>query len=149
MKIALIFLISISFFISCTNNDVFSHTKEIENSIWIYDDPFTASFKIMDTLGYDIFLSVNHGNYYPFENIYIKITDDFSGEISTDTVSIDLADEYGVWKGKGSSNRKHNTLLRNEFSFPDTGIYNIKIEQFTRTDSLREVEQIAVFIKRS
>jgi len=149
MKNTLIFLITISFFISCTNNDVLSHTKEIDNSIWTYNDPFTASFKIMDTLGYDIFFSVNHGNYFPFENLYLRITDDFSGESSTDTINIDLSDNYGIWKGKGSSSRKYNTLLRKEFSFPDTGIYNIKIEQFTRTDSLREVEQVAVFIKRT
>ena len=149
MKHTLLILISVFFLSSCAEKDVFRHSKDIDNSIWKYDDPMSASFEIIDTFVYDIYFLVNPGNYYPFENIYLRITDDFTGEAITDTVNIDLSDNYGVWKGKGSSIRKFSALLRREFRFPDTGIYNIKIEQFTRTDSLKEIEQVGILLKRS
>lgn len=148
MKYTYLLIIYVLFLASCTDV-VIRESKDIDNSIWLYNDPFSTNFEIRDTKAYDIFFSIKHGDYYPFENIYLRITDDFSGMTSTDTVNINLSDNYGVWKGKGSSVKNYTALLRREYRFPHTGFYNIKIEQFTRTDSLKEVEQVSVFLQRT
>jgi gliding motility-associated lipoprotein GldH len=82
--------------------------------------------------------------------LYLRITDDFIGKAKTDTVNINLADEYGVWSGKGfSKSRELHSILRKSFKFKSQKKYNFSIEQFSRQDSLNGIRSIEFNVLKS
>lgn len=146
------YTILLSFFalalISCGNKTIFSTEQKCENDIWLYSKPLQAEFKIEDTTKlYDIEFSLTHTDNYPFQNIYLSVNDDFAGKMLTDTVNINLSDEYGKWTGTGASDKKIHTFLRKSYKFPKAGSYNIGIQQFTRKDSLSQIKDIGFSVK--
>ena len=150
MKLSLPILFFLLLLYSCNNNTVFESIKEFPDRIWTYDDTFTSEFSIKnDTVHYDIYFGISHNENYPFQNIYLKITDNFTGSLNADTINIDLYDKSGMIKGKKYGSNYHlNTLLRKSFLFPKSGNYNIKIEQFTRKDSLEGVTEVDFLISK-
>lgn len=128
---------------SCKNKEVYSNELNCENDQWDMKNPLKAQFMINDsTKLYDIGISLIHSDEYPFQNIYLRVDDDFSGKLNVDTVNINLSDEYGKWIGKGTNEKKIQTLLRKSFKFHKNGNYNIKIEQFTRNEILKNIRKI-------
>jgi gliding motility-associated lipoprotein GldH len=142
-KIIIIFL-GLLVINSCSNEKIFTAEMKFDDGKWAYSEPLKGTFEIKDTLqSYDIELNINHKDDYPFQNIYLRITDDFTGTTVTDTVNINLADEYGVWSGKGiSKNRELNSILRKSFKFKSQEKYNFSIDQFSRPDSLNGIRSI-------
>ncbi len=141
MKYIPLFLLSVFLLIACNNNKVFKTQKELGNSIWTYSDVFRSVIPVKDIAEpYDIYFSIEHTENYPFQNIYLRISDDFHGKINIDTINFDLYDKYGIAKGKKhGKNYNVSILLRKSFKFKNPGDYKIEIEQFTRTDSLEGV----------
>ncbi len=133
---------------SCGNNHVVFVEKDLpDNNIWLYADFFNASFDVERNVPYDIYFGLEHTGDYPYENIYLRITDDFKEKKDTDIVSINLSNPYGIWYGKKSGDiYSFNTLLRKSFKFDKPGKHSIKIEQFTRKDSLEGVKAIKFYI---
>jgi len=138
-------------FISCNENHTYSFEKKIENNLWSYDDEVKFYPQIDDaSLLYDLSLQIKHGEFYSFENIYIRISDDFTGVLNVDTISFNLSNRNGFWIGTENNDYYDATfLLRKGFKFPKKGKYNFKIEQFTREDSLTEINSIKMFIDKS
>jgi gliding motility-associated lipoprotein GldH len=136
---------------SCNNNEVYSGEKKIKGNFWLYSDPLTGTFQISDTsISYDVLFELTHQNDYSFQNLYLRITDDFTGKLISDTVNINLADEYGVWIGKGiSENKKLSIPLRKAIKFKKLATYNYKIEQFSRSDTLRGISKIALVVRKA
>ena len=147
----IVILLGFLVFNSCSNNEIFTAEMKFAEDKWIYSEPFKGSFEIKDTAQtYDIMLNISHKDNYSFQNIYLRITDDFTGVTKTDTVNINLADEYGVWKGKGiSDNRSLDTTLRKKFRFKEKRNYSFNIEQFSRQDSLPGILNIEFLIQGS
>ena len=118
-----------------------------DNNIWAYADFFNASFDVERNVPYDIYFGLEHTDDYPYENIYLRITDDLKERKDTDIVSINLSNPYGIWYGKKNGDiYSFNTLLRKSFKFDKSGKHSIKIEQFTRKDSLEGVKAIKFYI---
>ena len=90
-------------FTACTNNGPFdSDFRTVKDLKWAKNQSFT--FALPDSLDhlYDIELSVRHDNVYPYRNLWL-ITDYFKeGRIvESDSVNVQLGDEYGNWSGSG------------------------------------------------
>lgn len=90
-------------FTACTNNGPFdSDFRTVKDLKWAKNQSFT--FALPDSLDhpYDIELSVRHDNAYPYRNLWL-ITDYFKeGRIvDSDSVNVQLGDEYGNWSGSG------------------------------------------------
>jgi len=151
MKALISFFIFLFVLSACNNDEIYKNTKKFPNEIWTYNDVFSSDFSIkQDTAHYDIFLGINHTENYPFQNIYLKITDDFTGSLNTDTININFYDKSGIIIGKKQGKNHYlNTLLRKSFKFPKSGNYSIKIEQLTRKDSLEGISDIKFKILQS
>lgn len=147
IKIIIIFF-GLLVFNSCSNKEIFTAEMKIDDGKWAYSEPFKGTFEIKDTSqSYDIQLNISHKDDYQFQNIYFRITDDFTGTTETDTVNINLADEYGVWSGKGiSKSRELHSILRKSFKFKSQKKYNFSIEQFSRQDSLNGMRSIELIV---
>ena len=138
-------------FSACNENHTFYSEKQFENKKWALTDLFSCEFEIkaLDQ-PYDISFNIAHNDNFPFENIYLKITDDFNGKEKSDTISINLSDKFGIWKGdKNGNNYSYSTLLRKSFKFKKEKNFNFKVEQFTRMDSLSGIEGIAFIINEA
>lgn len=147
----LIFLASLNLILfSCNNKEVYSTELNCGNEQWDMKNPLKAQFMIDDTTKlYDIGISLTHTDEYPFQNIYLRIVDDFTGKSIVDTININLSNEYGKWIGKGTNEKKIQTLLRKSFKFNKNGKYNIKIEQFTRNSILKDIRKIEFSVLES
>lgn len=150
-KRILFFLIIIFIFSSCEEKHFYQSKKEFDNYKWANSDKFISNVEINSIdKPFDIWFEINHNDNYPFENIYLRITDDFIGKIVTDTVNINLSNSYGIWTGKKSGKTiELKTILRKSYKFPKPGKYNIEIEQFTRVDSLSGVSSVGFFINEN
>lgn len=147
MKYLILFL---AFFIfSCGNNYYYESEKEFsEKEIWTFTDAFEAEFTIKASAPFDVYFELDHGDDYIFENIYLRITDDFKGKSETEIVNLNISDKNGLWKGKKSGNHySYKTLLRKAFTFQKPGKHLIKIEQFTRTDSLEGISKVRFYLE--
>lgn len=147
----LIFLASLNLILfSCNNKEVYITELNCGNEQWDMKNPLKAQFMIDDTTKlYDIGISLTHTDKYPFQNIYLRIVDDFTGKSIVDTININLSNEYGKWIGKGTNEKKIQTLLRKSFKFNKNGKYNIKIEQFTRNSILKDIRKIEFSVLES
>ncbi len=146
----LLFLL-LFFLISCENHTILSSEKDIENQVWTYRDTFSTDFSIKNNnIPYDIMLNIVYNDEYPFQNIYLRITDNFTGKKNIDTVNINLYNKYGMVKGeKRGKDYDLSTILRKSFKFPATKKYSIKIEQYTRNDSLQGVSAVNLYINKA
>lgn len=149
-KIIIIFF-GLLVFNSCSNEEIFTAEIKFDDGKWAYSEPFKGTFEIKDTSqSYDIQLNIRHKDDYQFQNIYLRITDNFTGTTETDTVNINLADEYGVWSGKGiSKSRELHSILRKSFMFDSQKKFNFSIEQFSRQDSLNGIRSIEFIVLKS
>ncbi len=148
MRYLLLFLLIFVF--SCGDNHYFYKEKEMdEDNIWTYDNYFQADFDVQDSMPYDIYLELKHTDDYPFENIYLRIIDNFKAVKDTDVVNMNLSDTYGIWYGNKNGNTyTYPSLLRKSFKFSNKGLHSIKIEQFTRRDSLEGVATVRFYINK-
>ena len=146
MKYLLPVLVFIAF--SCGNKHTFVVEKEMpKGDFWTNDDFVRAEFNVDKGIPYNIYFELKHTDDYPFENLYLRIIDNFTGKKDTDIVNINLANSYGIWYGdKRGDNYTFSTLLRKAFKFKDSSIHAIQIEQFTRRDSLEGVTKVSFYI---
>lgn len=150
MKNLFLFFFLSLLMLSCKNEQVFSIEKKPEGGHWLHSDILTGTFEITDSSGpYDILFEIEHKENYAYQNIYLKISDDYSGKMSSDTVNIDLMDQYGVWFGSGFSGSKiYRIPLRKNLRFYKNKSYNFNIQQFTRNDTLQGIERIKLYVLR-
>ena len=144
----LIFFIVV--FTACNNDVILQETKNFDNQEWIFSSPFNMNFAVQDkSRKYDIYYFITHSEDYPFQNIYLRITDDFSGKTRIDTVSIELMTKTGFWKGeKKHGFFRYEVPLHKNFLFPENkDSFHIKIEQFTRRDTLRGIKNTGIVIR--
>lgn len=135
---------------SCIHKDNFSFNEQLPDTGWsrFYKAVFSA--EIADsTMAYDISVSLRNSYEYPFRNIFLFIsTTSPSGQSLRDTVEFQLADERGVWYGKGLGDLHNITLpYRTNVLFPSTGEYKFTIEQGMRKDNLKGIVDVGIIIK--
>jgi gliding motility-associated lipoprotein GldH len=141
----LIFIASI--LISCGPKIVYQKEFEIKNETWTYNDTLSFNFDIIDTNKvYNIWFDITHKEDYPFQNMYMNIYTLFpKKDRAKQQLSIELSDAMGKWLGKHSGDHVNYQLKIQENAFFDkVGKYQITLEQFMRTDSIRGIQKIGI-----
>lgn len=145
------FLTCIFIVLACTKPSFYQATLQPSNATWTYNEPLSFDFRIEDTTAfYDLFLEVQHSPEYPFQNLYVKIiTKHPEGEPQEDIVSLELANELGLWEGKCKGERcKVIIPLQTKARFDKVGVYTLQFNQYTRTDSLNGVLKLGLQIQK-
>jgi gliding motility-associated lipoprotein GldH len=138
--------------IACGPNIIYESKKDISNSTWLYKDSIKFAFEIKDTNKvYNIWLDIDHNSDYPFQNLYTKIYTHFpQKEVLNQQLSIELADFTGKWNGTGTGkNIKYNLLLQENAVFEAKGAYTIVLEQYTRQDSLKGINELGLRLEET
>lgn len=141
---SLFITISIS---SCVHNSTFEQNSAIKDQNWTYDQKPSFSVPISDNSAkYNIYINLRHTNQYDYSNLFVLLNE--KGNKLKDTAyrnEIKLAEVDGQWLGKSSGSLYEvEHLAKENFSFPDTGVYVFAIEQNMRVNPLRDIVDVGI-----
>ena len=140
------------FTISCDNNVVYSESYSMKDKMWPLMDIKSFDVQINDTLSLnDIFFTIRTGSDYPFRNIFLFVsTHAPDGKNLTDTLEYYLADDKGVWYGKGFGDVRELKLpYRSNVYFPMKGKFEFKIQHGMRIEDLKGVYDIVMRVEKT
>ena len=137
---------------SCTQSSVTHIYNSVSKNGWSRDSILNYNIQI-DSLDREcnIDVELTYNNNYPYSNLYllVSIADSVSNIISSDTLQLLLADEYGVWKGDGwGTTYQQREEYKHFFKFPSSGNYNITIAQGMRGEPIKGIERVGVKVDR-
>ncbi|NQD70509.1 gliding motility lipoprotein GldH [Sphingobacterium shayense] len=140
-------LLTVLFFTRCTNDVFYQVNKPIENRAWTYAQVPTFNIEIKDnSKPFDLWVNIRHTGEYDYANLFILVHQE--GPRNQDTTyrhELTLARQDGRWLGHNAGNLYENQLLLKEnYTFPDTGVYTVGIEQNMRENPLREITDVGV-----
>ena len=88
-------------------------------------------------------ISIRHNTSYRYSNIIFFLHHSFKKRlISTDTIELSLAEEYGGWIGKGKSNIKEFTTTISTPKTYQNGIQSFSLELSMRDNTSTELEKL-------
>jgi gliding motility-associated lipoprotein GldH len=130
---------------------LYRNTVQLERASWVYGDSLLFQPLIEDTAQlYDIFLNIEHLKSYPFENLYIRLSQNLEGIPRTDTLNLDLIGKDGFYKGRCDAEAcRIEALLFPSFKFNKPGSFQIKVEQFTREPRLKGIQEVGLVIQKA
>lgn len=133
---------------SCGEKIIFNHKADIP-STWAYQDTVVFVFEVSDTIpAYDIKLNVTHADDFAYSNMYVHISTTFpDGQKVENPLSLQLADNRGIWQGKCSGGDcKVPLMLSEKIFFNQPGTYSIKINQHSRTDLITGIKELELSV---
>ncbi|MEM6398445.1 MAG: gliding motility lipoprotein GldH [Bacteroidota bacterium] len=139
------FLLSLAIFsllTSCGPSYVYEEKHEFEEQTWAWKDTIDYTFEVPDTSTiYDLHLIVDHKDYFPSQNTYVKLKLAFPDGARTDEqLSLQLADKLGTWLGscRGEDCTLDIPIQQGAF-FNQAGMYTLTVEQYSRTEDLEGI----------
>jgi gliding motility-associated lipoprotein GldH len=138
------------FLFSCAHEEIFFEYHSLNENGWNREEPAVFQLNIEDSvMTYDTYLAVRNNNDYSFCNLWLFVDINAPyGSIRTDTISIDLADIYGKWYGKGLSLYNLTVPYEKSFRFPKKGLYTYIIRQGMRENPLKGISDVGLKISK-
>lgn len=138
----LVFLLS-----SCQEGYFFEKNIDIPKQSWDYNNKPAFDVQIAaPNTKFDVYVNLRHNAYYPFSNIFILLHE--KGKGLKDTAyrhEVKLAELDGRWTGKSAGNLyEQSILVKENFTFPDTGKYVFSIEQNMRENPLHGINDVGL-----
>lgn len=133
--------------ISCSNNYVYYENQIIPNEKWEANTPLTYVLTVSDTISTNnIGFTIRYNDNYAFQNLYLFIYTSLpNGQQVIDTVACDLFQPDGKPWGKGNRIKELNVTY-GKLLFPLKGKYTMNVKHAMRTDTLKGVHSIGLFI---
>lgn len=144
MRVILFFLLAFVAW-SCDSNRLHEKNYDFEDGTWLSDNKPAFDFDVTDTVkAYNLYCNIRHSVDYPYSRIFINysLQDSVGTSLSKNMISAFLFEEK-TGKPLGSSSLgdvydQRVPVLKN-FRFKKAGHYNLKYEQFMRTDTLKGI----------
>lgn len=112
---------------------------------WRYNDSVVF---VTPAASGDLKVAIRHSLKYPYRNIWLEVARVSPDSIATtrrDTVELELADPFGLWKGTGvGPTRQMEAVVESNVSV-DSGS-RIILRHIMRLDTVPAIEQAGVFI---
>ncbi|WDF68764.1 gliding motility lipoprotein GldH [Sphingobacterium oryzagri] len=140
-------LLSFIFVAACRDSAFYETNKSISKRSWSYADTARFDVHVPDAKAkYAISVNVRHTGSYNYSNLFLLIHE--KGPQIKDTAyryEMKLAELDGRWTGNTAGNLYDNELLiKDNYTFPDTGIYSFAIEQNMRENPLHDITDIGI-----
>ncbi|WP_373057288.1 gliding motility lipoprotein GldH [Zunongwangia sp. H14] len=126
---------------SCDKERVFDEYKSV--STWNKDSVITFKLEHLDSVrAYNLFINIRNNNDYKYSNLFLITQLEFPhGKVISDTLEYEMAAPDGTWLGTGFGDVKESKLwYRENVTFPEQGVYEVRIKQAMRKNG--EVEGI-------
>lgn len=137
------------FMLACANQPFYDVYESTVNRRWHHHEKPTFQMQIEDNKAlYDIWVYIRHTGEYEYANLFFLVHE--SGPKLQDTshrYELKLATPDGRWTGQSAGTLyENNLLLKENYIFPDTGLYRFSIEQNMRKNPLLDVTDIGLKI---
>ncbi|MFD2906171.1 gliding motility lipoprotein GldH [Sphingobacterium anhuiense] len=134
---------------ACDSNTIIDKNVNINNKEWLHSDKPSFNIHISDiSKKYDVWLNVRHTAKYPYSNLFVLVhekgpkTKEYSYR-----KALKLAEADGKWTGKSAGSLyTQRSLIHQNYTFPDTGIYQFIFEQNMRDNPLVEISDVGLNI---
>ncbi len=153
--IAFCLLALVSLLASCDGQRVYENGVEFEDRAWKVIDEPRFEFTIADTAErYNLYYSVRNSLDYPYARIFVTyhLYDSVGKEISKKLLFNDLFDQKtGAPFGDSGLGDlyDHRFPILNMHPFTYPGKYSLKLDQFTRQDTLKGVIAVGVRVEKA
>ena len=140
--------LSLGTLFSCGQTDVYNSFNTLPKNGWFKRDVQRFTPEVPDTLfRYDLYLTLRHNGEYTYRNLWLFVSyHGADGQMKTDTVNCELADEFGRWSGGGwGSYYQQELLLDDNFRFSREGQV-LTIQQAMRDDRIRGITDVGIRI---
>lgn len=135
----------------CMKSPHYQKTYALPGQQWAYKDQPAFQFQITDTTAlYHLYFLIRHTEAYPYSNIWLWLYTRQPGDTTYEKsrIEIPLAEKSGKWLGRGMGeiweHRMPITRDDQPMIFSRQGIYEIRMEQNMRTDSLPEILDVGL-----
>ena len=112
---------------------------------WRYDD--TVTFVTPSAQG-EMRVALRHSTRYPYRNVWLEVTrlaPDSGASPLRDTIELELADPFGLWKGTGVGPTREMEAVVDTHVKVDSGTL-LSLRHIMRLDTLPAIEQTGIFI---
>jgi gliding motility-associated lipoprotein GldH len=141
MRVVLIFLVA-CLVGSCDSERLYEKNHDFGDRVWLSNDQPTFDFVVGDTLtAYNLYCNVRNSVEYPYSRIFItySLQDSSGTSVAKNMISAFLFEEK-TGKPLGRSGLgdvyDHQVSILKNHQFKTPGTYNLKFDQFMRTDTL-------------
>jgi gliding motility-associated lipoprotein GldH len=131
-------------FFACGPRYLVDETIEIPESKWVYKDSLRFEAEIPDTaMVYDLWLTLDHSPEFAWQNLYIRIHTLFpDGKRLSAPLSLELADQGGIWQGDCNSKRcRFRVPIQEGAWFQLPGVYTFTFEQYMRESPVTGIQR--------
>lgn len=147
MKTYCVFIFTFFLLSSCQEGAFYEKNTAILNRSWEYGDIKEFPVYIEDKNAvYAVYVNLRNTDKYDFSNVFLRIHE--SGPAIADTakrIELKLAELDGRWTGNDAGHLyEHQVLYKENYSFPDTGIYTFGIEQNMRENPLHDISDVGI-----
>ncbi len=115
---------------------------------WAYDDTIHFSPDTIDADSRNITIAIRHNNNYEYRNLWLEVSYLSPDSIlHSDTVSMELADIYGHWLGKGlGASFQMESVVNKPVKLSLNS--RVGLRHIMRVDTLYGIEQIGVTLTK-
>lgn len=150
-SVALLLLMVSLLMVSCDEQETYFKYQHVPEQGWAQDSILLFDYQIDNPDNpYNLYLHFRHQGDYEYQNVWIfmenlSLRDSVSRK---DTIEFYLADDYGKWLGTGSGALKEmSVLFQKHILFPDSGHYQLKLQQGMRDSLLQGVFDVGLRIE--
>ncbi|MEM8967892.1 MAG: gliding motility lipoprotein GldH [Bacteroidota bacterium] len=137
---------------SCDENRLYEENVNFDQKAWAADSLPVFRFQVDDSAQpYNIYWNVRNTVSYPFRNLYLTyyLEDTMGNVIQEDLYQMDLFEPrtgkpYGSGLGDIFS---HQILALPGYQFDTAGMYQIRLQQYMRRDTLPEILSVGVRVE--
>ena len=137
---------------SCTNNALYFEYASVNENGWMKDSTcrYEISVNNTDEL-YNMYINTRNTGNYPYQNLWLFITEmGPDSVVKHDTINFYLADEFGMWLGKGVGHAYNMPVLyRQNFKFQQKGVYKFEIGQGMRDSMLLGISDVGIKVEKA
>lgn len=137
------------FALACVDQPFYDVYKSTANRQWHHHEKQTFQVHIdNNSRKYNVWVHTRHTGEYNFTNLFLLAREMGPGLKDTSyRYELKLATPDGRWTGKIAANLYENKLLLKEnYTFPDTGVYTFEIEQNMRTNPILNITDVGLKI---
>ncbi|WKN43881.1 gliding motility lipoprotein GldH [Tunicatimonas pelagia] len=141
-------------FVRCDDNRLYEENINFDRKVWAADSLPIFRFQVDEPeQTYNIYWNVRNTVAYPFRNLYLTyyLEDTLGHTLKTDLYEMNLfeprtGEPYGNGLGDIFS---HQILALPNYKFDTAGMYQIRLQQYMRRDTLPEILSVGVRIERA
>jgi gliding motility-associated lipoprotein GldH len=145
------FIAVVGFLSGCNTLDVFEKTVFFPEHEWTGTNKPSFSFDITDTVShYNIYLIIRHEDAYRYNNIWLNVTTQVSGEApKTQLINVTLANNKKGWLGTGMDDIfDHRALITHLPVKLKKGNYVFTLQQNMREEPLRYILNAGIRVEK-